>query len=322
MINIIAFMLFSACQRRVDKVFMPDEADGFYLIREARGIRSTINYYLDLDYLIENTDTNSIEDKIKVQVYKEQNKLLLEQALQNYRSFAVQYPASELFHVAQLNKGLIEFDLSLYDSATKTFTEILESNLHDEAEIYTGYSSSKEQFSIHRRTAADKMYEIKFEQGDFHSAKMYLLISEKTAFSSFCGNAYDQREFWLTMQKSKIEYELSNYEKAASLIIPYIFDYAIPKDSELADYFVNVIIRANENKQGIMTALDDSIHNYYQKTINPESGYKGYFIKFLGGEIRIDDRYSVDKSDELNSVTSIIENEYMYQYLKYRLEED
>jgi hypothetical protein len=321
-INAIVLQLFSACQKSVDTVFIPDEVEGFYLIREARGIRNTLTHYLGLDYLIENTEINSIEDKIKVQVYKEQNKLLLEQALHNYRSFTNQYPASKLFHVAQLNKGLIEFDLLLYDSATKTFTEILESNLRDDQEVYTGYSSSKEPFSIHRRTAADKLYEIKFEEGDFYSAKKYLLISEETAFSSFCGNAYDQREYWLTIQKSKIEYELSNYDQAASLLIPYLFDYSIPKDPELADYFVDVIIRANENKKDIITAFDSSIRKYYQKTINPETGYKGYFIKFMGEEIRVDDRYSVDKSDELNSVISIIENEYMYRYLKYRLEED
>lgn len=291
------------------------ESESKMLFTEADELTSIVYYHLELDYLIENLDILTEKGKIKKEIYLEQKEDLLQRALRNYEQLISEYPTSSLYHKALNNRGIIEFEFKMYKKAKKSFLEILNSEVDDKEEVRVGYGLMAEPFANYRNRAAEMLYEIEFTQGNYEEAKRYLEESTKHKYHHWCGNAHEEKEFWLAYQSSKVESKLGNFEEARKLMIPHLFSRRIMKDQELARYCLGLLLQV-KTKEELIKEFETGISKYYTKKRRPNSKYLDYFISFLGEEIEVDIYTPDNKDEELNRIREKVENQWIYYLIK------
>jgi len=291
------------------------ESESKSLFTEADELTSIVYYHLELDYLIENLDTITEKGKIKKEVYLEQKEDLLRRALFNYEQLTSEYPTSTLYHKALNNRGIIEFEFKMYERAKKSFLEILNSDVDDKEEVRVGYGLMAEPYANYRNRAAEMLYKIEFAQGNYEEAKKYLEESTNHKYHHWCGNAHEEKEFWLAYQRSKIESKLENYEEARKLMIPHLFSRRIMKDQELAQYCLDLLFQ-EKTKGELIDEFETGINNYYSRKIRPDSDYLDYFITFLGVELEVDIYMPENKKEEPKMIRDKIENQWIYYLIK------
>jgi tetratricopeptide (TPR) repeat protein len=291
------------------------ESEVKILYAEAEQITNVLYNYLELDYWLENLDTLSDANKVKIGIYKEQRDNLLTTALNYYEEITTKYVTSKLYHRALNNQGIIEFELKLYERAKKSFLEILNSNVDDKEEVQVGFGLMAEPYANYRNRAAEMLYEIEYSQGNYNEAKKYLEESTKHQYHHWCSNAFEEKEFWLAFQRSKIESKFENYVKATKMIIPHLFNRRIMKEEELREYTVNLLFHM-KTKDELLQEFEIGINNFYKRRIEPESDYENYFIRFLGEEIEISIYGSSDKEDELKQIKEHVEFQWLYNHIK------
>lgn len=291
------------------------ESESKALFSAADELTSIVYNHLELDYLIENLDTLTEKGKIKKEVYLEQKEDLLKRALNNYEQLTSNYPTSSLYHMALNNRGIIEYEFKMYENAKKSFIELLNSDVDDKEEVSVGYGLMAEPFANYRNRAAEMLYEIEFAQGNYIEAKRYLEESTKHKYHYWCGNANEEKEFWLAHQSSKIESKLGNFEDARRLMIPYIFNRQIRKDQELAQYWLELLLRVKTMEE-LIDEFEKGIRNYYTKKRRPDSDYIDYYIKFLGEELKVDIYTPENKDEEPKVIKDKVENQWIYYLIK------
>jgi tetratricopeptide (TPR) repeat protein len=156
---------------------------------------------------------------------------------------------------------------------------------------------------------------IEFEFEMYDEAKKYLEESTKHKHHHWCGNAHEEKEFWLAYQRSKIESKLGNYEKARKLMIPHLFSRRIMKDQELAQYCLDLLLQA-KTKEELIKEFEKGLSKYYTKKRRPDSKYLDYFISFLGEEIEVDIYTPDNKDEELKMIHEKVENQWIYYLIK------
>ena len=291
------------------------ESESKALFTEADELTSIVYYHLELDYLIENLDTITEKGKIKKEVYLEQKDYLLKRALRNYEQLISEYPTSTLYYKALNNRGIIEFEFKMYERAKKSFLEILESKVNDKEEVRVGYGLMAEPYANYRNRAAEMLYEIEFIQKNYEEAKIYLEKSTKHEYHHWCGNAHEEKSFWLAYQRSKIESKLENFEEATKLMIPHLFSRRIMKDQELAKFCLDLLLQVKTKKE-LIDEFEVGINNYYSRKRRPDSDYLNYFIMFLGEEIEVDINMPENKDEESKIIREKVENQWIYYLIK------
>ena len=296
----------------VDTSWIELEAETLY--SEAEQITNVLYNYLELDYLIENIDTLSDKNKMRVWIYQEQREKLLTAALNCYNQITIDYVSSKLYHKALYNKGLMEFELKMYDKAKQSFLSVLNRGLKDEEDARID-PLIEEPYSNYRNHAAEMLYEIEFAQGNYNEAREYLEESTMHQYYHWCGNAYEEKEFWLSFQRSKIESKFGNYDEATKLIIPHLFNRRIIREEELREYTLKLLFQM-KTKEELLKEFEIGINNFYTRRVGADSDYENYFIKFLDGELEIDIYTPENKEDEIKLVKEHIELQWIYNYIK------
>lgn len=283
------------------------ESEAKTLLDEAEALTSVVYYHLELDYLIENLDTLSEKDKIRREIYQEQKEDLLGRALQKYRQIISDFPTSTVYFQALNNEAMVAFDLNRFEDARRSYLAILNSSVNEKVTVLA------QPFSNYQKNAAEMLYEIEFALGNYEQAKAYLDQSTIYEYHHFCGNAYEQKAFWQAVQYSKIESAREHYKEAASYIIPYLFERQLWREQELAQSFLDLLLRLR-TRSDLLEAFDEAIKNFY--TRRSDSGWLSYYIPFMGEEIPIDIYEPENKDEELSLVRKYVENQWMYYVIQ------
>jgi tetratricopeptide (TPR) repeat protein len=202
---------------------------------------------------------------------------------------------------------MVAFDLNRFEDARRSYLAILNSSVNENV------TALAQPFSNYQKNAAEMLYEIEFAVGNYEQAKAYLDQSIEYVFQHFCGNAYEQKAFWQAVQYSKIESAREHYKEAASYIIPYLFERQLWREQELAQSFLDLLLRLR-TRSDLVEAFGEAIKNFY--TRRSDSGWVSYYIPFLGGEIPIDIYEPDNKDEELSLVRKFVENQWMYYVIQ------
>ncbi len=291
------------------------ESDSKSLFKEAEELTNIVYYHLELDYLISIVDTSTIKGKARREIYLEQKEELLRKALSNYEELILEYPTSTLYYRALNNQGILQFELKFYYAAKKSFLEVLNSDVQDEEEVSVGHGLMAENFANYRRRASEMLYKIEFIQGNYLEAKKYLEESEKYPYYHWCGNAHEDKNFWLDYQRSKIAFKLENIEEARKIMIPHLFTRKIRTDTELREYLLELLYH-DLTKETLIQEFEKAIDLYYTKKKKVDSNYFDYYIPFLGEALKVDIYRPKNKDEALNMIRRKVESQLIYILIK------
>lgn len=244
---------------------------------------------------------------------------ILTKSLDNYQELVDKYPKSKYLYRALNNKGFIELELGDRKNSKNSFLRILNSLANDKENGGTGSGIMGEPFANYKNRAAKTLAKIAILDSDYIGALKYLELTNKYKYKHFCGNEIAEDKLNIIALYGKCYSGLKEYQKADSVLMPYINGNGLAQNEELVETLFQLLLK-KYTKSELKIKFDFALEHYYsemKKYNEDNSEIKLFYIDFLDHKIQLLTwRLMFAEEDKLkeDKIKSIIKEVYTKSY--------
>ena len=221
------------------------------------------------------------------------------------------YPKSELVGRAHYNKAICYYRFKDYETAEKTFLEILEEPYNEEDP-----NDIMEPYALYKHHACRYLADMALEQKNFVATEKYIaMFDKKYPYRHFCGNEWSAYNMFKAVMYSKVYVGTGRLQKALEELLPHMFANGLSSNEEVLNELVG-IFEKNYTKDDLNVEFEKALSTLASKKIKKRTAW---FIKLYGVEIEVDGWFGYDEeqkvSEEEHHKQIVLNNELFKRFL-------
>lgn len=259
----------------------------------------------------------NIENKVFEDFENENvNNINLQNLLSNYNDFLLKFPQSDYKFSALEGKASAEFALKDYDSAKKSYLNVLiffyQNKNPKDPFLRVPYSQGN-QFLYE---LFKKLAHVEMAQSNYNQAIKYLDESQKNAVRISCGNGFISEVLYMAYLYSECYSNLNDDEKICDVLIPIT---AIPVSNQNSITIImlyNTLLKKHSKKE-IKKLFEESFKVVYSKEgIINNNNMTIYYVKFMNRDIILYENFkNLPEKEVKEKLNTILNHSKFYTFL-------
>lgn len=175
-------------------------------------------------------------------------------AAEGFLNIRKKFPKSELVGRAHFNEALSYYRQHHYESAKKTFLEILDQPYNDRDP-----NNLMEPYTLYKHLSSRYLAEIALGEKDYATAEKYIQVFDKKyPYQHFCGNELAAYDMYKAVMNAKIYRARKEVKKAMNLLLPHVFDSSLASNDDVLEELASILeehFTREQNKAEFSRAL-------------------------------------------------------------------